>query len=216
MSQGHGRRPQRGFTLIELLVVIAIIAILAGILFPVFARAREKARSTQCVSNLKQLGNALRMYMDDYDGYFPWGVDPADKNLPQIWNGFPVWQSQIPYMPQMSVLVDPYVKSKEVWHCASDKGFDVLEDTGLPLPARPTAYDTFGTSYMYRTELTFQQAMQENLKDPVAINVMFDGSGGWHGGSGWGNGRWNVLYGDGHVRTANRARYDEAWNTPVY
>jgi prepilin-type N-terminal cleavage/methylation domain-containing protein/prepilin-type processing-associated H-X9-DG protein len=59
---------RRAFTLIELLVVIAIIAILAAILFPVFAKAREAARATQCRSNLKQIGTALAMYRDDYDG----------------------------------------------------------------------------------------------------------------------------------------------------
>src|SRR4051812_35864110 len=64
---------QRGFTLIELLVVIAIIAVLAAILFPVFAQAREKARATGCTSNLKQIGLALMMYGQDYDEQMPTG-----------------------------------------------------------------------------------------------------------------------------------------------
>jgi prepilin-type N-terminal cleavage/methylation domain-containing protein len=61
---------QRGFTLIELLVVIAIIAILAAILFPVFAQARESARKTQCLSNTRQIGTAVTMYVQDYDEVF--------------------------------------------------------------------------------------------------------------------------------------------------
>lgn len=65
------RRSSRGFTLIELLVVIAIIAILASILFPVFAQAREKARQTQCVSNTRQLATATSLYVQDYDEMFP-------------------------------------------------------------------------------------------------------------------------------------------------
>ena len=62
---------KRGFTLIELLVVIAIIAILAAILFPVFARAREKARQSSCLSNVKQIGTGLLMYAQDYDEVLP-------------------------------------------------------------------------------------------------------------------------------------------------
>jgi len=66
---------RRGFTLIELLVVIAIIAILAAILFPVFARAREKARQTSCLSNVKQLALAATMYAQDYDDKLPFGYN---------------------------------------------------------------------------------------------------------------------------------------------
>ena len=71
MSASRHTRSNRGFTLIELLVVIAIIAILAAILFPVFAQAREKARAISCLSNIKQLGTSVLMYMTDYDGSVP-------------------------------------------------------------------------------------------------------------------------------------------------
>ena len=65
------RRTRFGFTLIELLVVIAIIAILAAILFPVFSRARDKAQQAACISNLKQVGQSMGLYIDDYDEQFP-------------------------------------------------------------------------------------------------------------------------------------------------
>src|SRR2546425_13354298 len=81
-----GRR--RGFTLIELLVVIAVIAILAAILFPVFAQAREKARAATCPSNVKQIGSAMLMYTQDYDeGVLPWliGVAPGQPFEQAVW-----------------------------------------------------------------------------------------------------------------------------------
>jgi prepilin-type N-terminal cleavage/methylation domain-containing protein len=74
------RKRLSGFTLIELLVVIAIIAILAAILFPVFARAREQARKTTCLSNLKQIGTAAMMYVQDYDETFPWLMQDGRNN----------------------------------------------------------------------------------------------------------------------------------------
>ena len=105
-------RRSRGFTLIELLVVIAIIAILASILFPVFARAREAARSTSCVSNLKQLGVAFQMYTQDYDEsvfplYFNGAAGVTNPDNQGAWRWFWVLQ--------------PYVKNLEIRKCPSDK-----------------------------------------------------------------------------------------------
>jgi prepilin-type N-terminal cleavage/methylation domain-containing protein/prepilin-type processing-associated H-X9-DG protein len=108
------RAQRRGFTLIELLVVIAIIAILAAILFPVFARAREQARKAACTSNLKQLVLAFRMYADDYDGYTPisayFGAPKtfAPGNLEELQN---CWFMNPIY---------PYLKNRGVLHCPSD------------------------------------------------------------------------------------------------
>jgi prepilin-type N-terminal cleavage/methylation domain-containing protein/prepilin-type processing-associated H-X9-DG protein len=93
----------RGFTLIELLVVIAIIAILAAILFPVFAQAREAARKTSCASNLKNLGTAVLMYTQDYDEQLPLAAYTTEGFAFVIWHD----------------LTDPYVKNKQIWHCPS-------------------------------------------------------------------------------------------------
>src|SRR5215210_3568561 len=85
---------RKGFTLIELLVVIAIIAILAAILFPVFAKARDKARQSSCTNNLKQMGIAHGLYLDDYDGVFAPNVgyrllgDKSERGGAMTWTDF--------------------------------------------------------------------------------------------------------------------------------
>ncbi|MGQ9733315.1 MAG: prepilin-type N-terminal cleavage/methylation domain-containing protein [Candidatus Zipacnadales bacterium] len=83
---------RRGFTLIELLVVIAIIAILAAILFPVFAKAREKARQTSCLSNIKQISLAMLAYAQDYDERFSWCCVPTARSVSQNLDQCPWWR----------------------------------------------------------------------------------------------------------------------------
>jgi len=206
---------RRGFTLVELLTVIGIIAVLAAIIFPVFARARASARRTQCISNLKQLGQALEMYSSDHDDLYPFAIDAPDKYCPQIWDGFPQWQAWIPWMQQYSDVLQPYVKNREVFHCMSDRGYDFLEGTPYPLSARPSAFEAHGSSYHWRTEVAFAHLGPSLLADPVATNILMDGSGSWHGGNSYEAGRWDVLFGDGHVKNINARQLDEAWYTPV-
>jgi prepilin-type N-terminal cleavage/methylation domain-containing protein/prepilin-type processing-associated H-X9-DG protein len=123
---------RRGFTLIELLVVIAVIAIIAAILFPVFAQAREKARQSMCVSNMKQIGTGLMMYQQDYDETYPFGYQyfgtyDAQGNCTAT-NQLLVWWQD---------LLRPYVRNEAVYTCPSARAhvyWDTLRPPGLPNP----------------------------------------------------------------------------------
>lgn len=114
MSTMRRRKPKSmAFTLIELLVVIAIIAILAAILFPVFAQAREKARQAACLSNTKQIGLGLAMYTQDNDETFP-GI--FYRTAPPAYTGINGGtEDRIPLESQL----EPYTKNADVWHCPS-------------------------------------------------------------------------------------------------
>ncbi len=120
------KRKKSGFTLIEILVVIAIISILAAILFPVFARARENARRASCLSNLKQLGLGVQMYTQDYDERMP----PAYQ-----YNGAPGDTTQL---YSWMALIMPYVKSSQACVCPSwsnDSGYsEGSPDRNPPIP----------------------------------------------------------------------------------
>lgn len=134
-------RRKRGFTLIELLVVIAIIAILAAILFPVFARAREKARQASCLSNLKQLALAMLMYAQDYDETWPVAYYWSPG-----WTEEYAWDFHIEYSGWSVAgyslgLIGPYTKNEQLNACPSFKG--MVSSSGRPY----TGY-AYNTSYI--------------------------------------------------------------------
>ncbi|MBW3623216.1 MAG: DUF1559 domain-containing protein [Armatimonadetes bacterium] len=106
---------RRGFTLIELLVVIAIIAILAAILFPVFAKARERARQTSCLNNLKQIGIAVNLYTDDWEGEYPSGHLVGENEEEHETPG-----EEHEEEPSWREALMPHLKSEGVFRCPSD------------------------------------------------------------------------------------------------
>ncbi len=206
---------RQGFTLIELLVVIAIIAILAAILFPVFARARENARKSTCQSNLKQIGLAIAQYAQDYD-----------ERLVLYSNNSQYWTSRL----------DPYMKNKGVLRCPTgDWGLCTTNPTGamyllttaLGQKASYFYNNLYGPSWTPYYGMS-GRAMAEITK-PSEIIISGDGqcatvdqfgnvdninSGSWSG-----NRRHmemgNFLYIDGHVKAAKRLDYaDFQYNRP--
>jgi prepilin-type N-terminal cleavage/methylation domain-containing protein/prepilin-type processing-associated H-X9-DG protein len=118
------RRQAGAFTLIELLVVIAIIAILAAILFPVFAKARDKARQASCLSNMKQIGLALVQYNQDYDGQYPVVVSYAIVNNAAYLNNWgmdliPGTNATLGATSTVGSIIGPYVKNTNIFKCPS-------------------------------------------------------------------------------------------------
>jgi prepilin-type N-terminal cleavage/methylation domain-containing protein/prepilin-type processing-associated H-X9-DG protein len=234
---------RRAFTLIELLVVIAIIAILAAILFPVFARARESARKASCQSNLKQIGLAFGMYRQDYDETMPTGNNPTngacDTNL--LRTGWEGWIS--------NALV-PYVKNTGIWKCPS---YPVTgtnrNDSGRCGNPIPPAYQdkVYRISYAYNylgvnanpantgNNMPGCGSADSACLRPAELAIMWDSVNPWvdFNGGFWPRdiqqflnknqnyGHWhgemaNFLYYDGHVKTNrfDQLKYQNFFNNP--
>ena len=198
---------RRAFTLIEQLVVISVLAVLAALLFPVFAKARERAKQTQCVSNLKQINTAVRIYMQDWDDKYPWAwsiyyLDYQGKS------------------PSLSQLIEPYVRSEEVWKCPSDIGETFLDGPQGYRQRTPPIYTMAEhSSYSYlgrgfgRTYGQVAGVPASRFPRPTETVMLLEPRP-WHG-----NYRTNenvlespallnVLYCDGHVQ---QTTYKVAW-----
>jgi prepilin-type N-terminal cleavage/methylation domain-containing protein/prepilin-type processing-associated H-X9-DG protein len=200
-------RTRRGFTLIELLVVIAIIAILAAILFPVFAKAREKARQTSCLSNLKQLGLGMLQYIQDYDEMFPRvdgaGMDGATAQN-STYGSFKWYGGTYGYARGWGYVIYPYVKNSQIYKCPSTQYSDAGNAYGMwyscPNTAGTAIENMFGT----------YQALGKFAR-PAETIMLSEKGGGGGAGAYIGNTNWyacrmdhneggNVAFIDGHAK----------------
>jgi prepilin-type N-terminal cleavage/methylation domain-containing protein/prepilin-type processing-associated H-X9-DG protein len=197
-ERGLRNHSRRGFTLIELLVVIAIIAILAAILFPVFARARENARRSSCQSNLKQIGLGIMQYTQDYDERLPMSET--------TWSTAPYWHEAI----------QPYIKSTQLFRCPSNTdNTDIIVTSG----ARPIPNDYMANGRNEGNDVSEvggrrpffvggSVALAQIDSPATAITIYeYSGANGWHGGTNVADinltnhlGTSNFLFADGHVK----------------
>jgi prepilin-type N-terminal cleavage/methylation domain-containing protein/prepilin-type processing-associated H-X9-DG protein len=171
---------RNAFTLIELLVVIAIIAILAAILFPVFAQAREKARQTSCLSNTKQIGTSIMMYAQDYDETLP-GYRFSDATL--LINPFAA-NAKVGTNAKRAIFINqilqPYIKNDQIWKCPSKPNAWVNIDEAGAMGNAGSGFQSFGgqnsyamNNYVFKSNAGFALAGMEAPADTVA---MVDGS----------------------------------------
>ncbi len=199
-------RSKRGFTLIELLVVIAIIAILAAILFPVFARARENARRASCQSNLKQIGLGVVQYTQDYDNTLPpqAGRDtdgPADDSAP-----FGSWAQRM----------QPYLKSTQLFKCPSstlNRNINGTPLASLNYPAIPASYSASIHYFGNNPTRPNSEAVIQSPSTKIMVTESSDSqtafaAADWNTNSlfrdrGFAGhlGTCNYLFGDGHVKS---------------
>jgi len=210
----------RGFTLIELLVVIAIIGILASMLMPVFAQAREKARQTVCTSNIRQLGLAFQMYTQDNDGTFPFQdhlyIDPCCPFWLDVAYGVPDWKTS-PYANWAAAILGYTAKEAGIYQCKSNKGWTPNSNTQQP-----------GLSYIYngfaagRSEAAVDEPSRKiQLWDyryltSYAVANPVPGPG-WSWYPGWAPHAEQhiILHFDGHVKNRPESQFkQDMWDLP--
>jgi prepilin-type N-terminal cleavage/methylation domain-containing protein len=201
-------KDRHGFTLIELLVIIAIIAILAALLFPVFARAREEARRTQCISNLHQLGSAIALYASDYDNHLPYALDGWDKaNFTTYYPSKYAVQAQT--MPLFVDVMMSYGKAADVFRCPSEH-HDMVASNDVDY------FRTYRSSYEYDAYFPLLGWRLDSFTQPAEQQLISD-HGPWHGGNSqdsWETWRIDELFADLHVKNVGWAPFLASYYKP--
>ncbi len=208
----HSPKRCQGFTLIELLVVIAIIAILAAILFPAFAKARESARRASCGSNLKQIGLAIMQYTQEYDETYPHFRNGLAGNDSRNWEQ----------------MVQPFLKSVQIFKCPSNSADGVVEDGGTDPVQIPFSYGANPrvlALYPILGNVTLAYLMSPSQKIMVSDtgdNYYGSGFPNWTGPAEWdlmanngfqGHlGTANFLFADGHVKAMKPSATTQPFN----
>lgn len=164
---------RKGFTLIELLVVIAIIAILAAILFPVFNRAKESAKRAGCLSNLRQIGLAMTMYMTDNDDRLPDRRD-LKSSLPDGYRPWTTWPPSDPRSGWAVVVWDPYIKGDGIWSCPSVEGSAMSEAPQVKQATETGPNAPVSRYWMWRFDQISDPIPQDNLWGKTPEQAVLD------------------------------------------
>ena len=201
------------------LIPLALVLPLAFVLVatrPNFARIFDPravdAQTAGCLANLQQIGRAYALYAHDYDGKIPMGVDPEDRNNPQIWrnarefgNAFADDATKVSYLHEV---LRPYVPSREVFRCPADVGWTQSRLPGMSngLPnVKPSSFATYGTSYYCLTKWGFSQKTADDIPDAGNTLLVFDGDL-WHTNAG--QELLNGLFADGHVQKLSSRQFE--------
>jgi len=203
----------KGFTLIELLVVIAIIAILAAILFPVFAQAREKARGATCLSNVKQIGLGIIMYADDNDEILPrsYGWEHSDNPFSLSTGTFGQYTNGVGLL----------MLTGSVLKYSTDSAGNKVPNRMLYCPSSKDSKnlnkDVWWSGYYYANQISVEGDPLAQITNPAGQAMMFEygqaqlyWSGYGYGSKGH-NGVVPTLYADGHAKNKQAKRQSEVW-----